>query len=46
MRLLCVIFMDLIFKEIDYVLKSMPDNLRHRYTPENTLEILRIAGYE
>ena len=34
------------FKEIDYVLKSMPDNLRHRYTPENTLEILRIAGYE
>ena len=32
------------FAQIDAVLAVMPEELRHRYTPENTEKLLKIAG--
>lgn len=32
------------FSVIDEVLSMMPEDLRHRYTPENTEKLLKIAG--
>jgi len=31
--------------EINNILKNIPENLRHRYTPENTIKLLQQAGY-
>lgn len=35
----------LTFPELNQVLSQMPEDLRHRYTPENTRELLRRCGY-
>lgn len=34
------------FREIDAVLSKMPENFRHRCTPEHTSELLRLCGYD
>lgn len=36
----------LTYRDIDRVLKNIPEELRHRYTPENTIELLRLNGIE
>lgn len=33
------------FREIDAVLSKMPEDFRHRCTPEHTAELLRLCGY-
>lgn len=33
------------YREIDGILKNMPEELRHRYTPENTKQLLKHCGY-
>lgn len=33
------------YREIHHTLKNIPDDLRHRYTPENTKKLLRIFGF-
>lgn len=33
------------YVEINRIFKNMPDELRHRYTPENTVKLLNIFGY-
>ena len=32
--------------EINYMLTDIPDNLRHRYTPENLNELFKLRGYK
>lgn len=32
--------------QIDRIFRSMPEDLRHRYTPDNTVELLRRFGYD
>lgn len=34
------------FSEIDRILSRMPESLRHRYTAENTVELLKRCGYD
>lgn len=34
------------YKEINNILMSIPEDLRHRYTPENTVSLLKRAGYD
>ena len=34
------------FKEINHILKNIPEKFRHRYTQENTEELLRLFGYK
>lgn len=36
----------LTFAQIDKVLSGVPEDLRHRYTPENTKKLLRLAGLQ
>lgn len=33
------------YVEINHIFQNMPDELRHRYTPENTVKLLNICGY-
>lgn len=33
------------YSEIDRILENIPENLRHRYTPENTKELLKLFGH-
>jgi 4-hydroxy 2-oxovalerate aldolase len=35
----------LTFPEIHKILKGIPEEYRHRYTPENTTELLKLFGY-
>ena len=35
----------LTYREIDAVLRKMPEDLRHRYTVENTQKLLSLCGY-
>ncbi len=34
------------YREIDDILRNMPDELRHRYTKENTAAVLKACGYD
>ena len=34
------------YSDIDRVLSQMPEDLRHRYTSDNTIELLKRTGYE
>lgn len=33
------------YVEINHIFQNMPDELRHRYTPENTVKLLNALGY-
>ena len=33
------------YSEIDYILSKIPEDLRQRYTPENTIELLKRTGF-
>ena len=35
----------LTYREIDRILKRIPEELRHRYTPEHTVQLLTLCGY-
>jgi 4-hydroxy 2-oxovalerate aldolase len=34
------------YKEINHIFRNIPEELRHRYTPENTIELLKLFGYK
>lgn len=35
----------LTYSEIDSILSNIPENLRHRYTPQNTVDLLKVTGF-
>lgn len=34
------------YKEIDHILRNIPEDLRHRYTPQDTKVLLKMFGFE
>lgn len=34
------------YVEIDHIFRDFPDELRHRYTPKNTVKLLKTFGYQ
>ncbi|MFA9464602.1 MAG: hypothetical protein ACERKN_09970 [Velocimicrobium sp.] len=36
----------LAYRDIDQILSEMPEDLKQRYTPENTVELLKCTGFE
>lgn len=36
----------LTYPEIDRLLRNVPEDMRHRYTPENTIHLLEMFGYD
>lgn len=34
------------YKDIHHILRNIPENVRHRYTPQSTIELLKMFGFK